>query len=80
MKTYTMLTCSVRIILGESILDRPSPRQSLAPCHCGAWLLLTTPFSEPLAGTAAVDDEVFAEVKVCSKVSSCERSKVRNLP
>ena len=42
--------------------------------------LLTIPFPEPLVGAAAaVDDEVFAEVMVCSKVSSCERSKVRNL-
>ena len=44
----------------------------------GAWLLLTTPFPEPLVGTA-VDGEVFEEAMVCSKVSSCERSKVRNL-
>ena len=45
----------------------------------GAWLLTMIPFPEPSVGTVAVDDEVFAEVMVCSKDSSCERSKVRNL-
>ena len=44
----------------------------------GAWLLLAAPFPEPLVGTA-VDDEAFETVMVCSKASSCERSKVRNL-
>ena len=33
--------------------------------NAGAWLLLTTPIPEPLAGTIAVDDEGFAEVVVC---------------
>ena len=42
----------------------------------GAWL--TMPFPEPLVGTA-VDDEEFEGVMVCSKVSSCVRSRVRNL-
>ena len=46
----------------------------------GAWLLLTMPFPAPLVATVAVDDEAFAAAfTVCSKVSSCERSKVRNL-
>lgn len=36
----------------------------------GAW---------PLVGAAAVDDEVFGEFAVCSRDSSCERSRVRNL-
>ena len=45
----------------------------------GAWWLLTIPFPVPLVGIVVVDDEVFTEVTVCSKASSCERSKVRNL-
>ena len=32
-----------------------------------------------LVGTVAVDDEGFVEVVVCSRVSSCERSRLRDL-